>query len=79
LKQKPFDKSTDFHFGRAGGGLIFALRALRLRVRSYEHYEHPTSMLKPYEGIVSESSIAGFLYYCHNHLRVARVRGCRAD
>ncbi len=62
-----------------GGGLIFALRALRLRVRSYEHYEHPTSMLKPYEGIVSESSIAGFLYYCHNHLRVARVRSCRAD
>jgi hypothetical protein len=45
-----------------GGGLIFALRALRLRSHSYEHYEHLTSMLKPYEGRVSESSIAGFLY-----------------
>ncbi len=62
-----------------GGGLIFALPSLCLLERSCEHYEHLTSMLKPYEGIVSESSIAGFLYYCHNHLRVARVRGCRAD
>ncbi len=56
-----------------GGGLIFALHTLRLRARSYEHYEHLTSMLKPYEGKVSESSIAGFLYHCHNHLHVLRV------
>ncbi len=67
-----------------GGGLIFTLRALhlhalRLRTCSYEHYEHLTSMLKPYEGIVSECSIAGFLYYCHNHLHTARVKGCHAD
>ncbi len=57
-----------------GGGLIFALLGLRLHERSYEHYEHLTSMLKPYEGIVSESSIAGFFYHCHNHLCIARVR-----
>ncbi len=57
----------------------FSPYALYAYARSYEHYKHLTSMLKPYEGIVSESSIAGFLYYCHNHLRAARVKGCRTD
>jgi hypothetical protein len=33
-----------------------------LYLRLYEHYEHLTSMLKPYEGKLRESSIASFLH-----------------
>ncbi len=45
-----------------GGGLIFALPTLCICMRLYEHYEHLTSILKPYEEKVRESSIAGFLH-----------------
>jgi hypothetical protein len=74
LSRQIFFTRSDHRTYIHGGGLIFALRAC-----SHEHYEHLTSMLKPYEGKVSESSIAGFLYHCHNHLRTANVKGCRAD
>ncbi len=62
-----------------GGGLIFALRALRIRTRLYKHYEHLTSMLTLRRESKGKQHSWLSPYRCHNHLRAARVKGCRSD